>query len=56
MGRKGLALLRSLRVLEDAGVKHLDAFFAGRRVATITTNLLRTFIRERKAHPPARGL
>jgi len=47
---------RSLRVLEDAGLKHLDAFFAGRRVATITTNLLRTFIRERKAHPPARGL
>jgi integrase len=50
----------SLRTLEDGtemvpGMKHLNAFFAGRRVATITTNLLRAFIRERKAHPPGRG-
>jgi integrase len=37
------------------GLKHLDDFFEGRRVATITTNLLRTFIRERKAHPPGLG-
>lgn len=51
---------RSLGTMEDgaetvSGLKHLNAFFAGRRVATITTNLLRAFIRERKAHPPGRG-
>jgi integrase len=43
---------RSLRMLEYEGLKHLDDFFAGSRVATITTHLLRTFIRKRKAHPP----
>jgi integrase len=36
-------------MLEYEGLKHLDDFFAGRRVATITTHLLRTFIRKRKA-------
>jgi len=38
-----------LRMLEYEGLKHLDDFFAGSRVATITTHLLRTFIRRRKA-------
>lgn len=40
---------RFLRMLEYEGLKHLDDFFAGSRVATITTHLLRTFIRKRKA-------
>ena len=47
---------RSLSVLEYEGLKHLDDFFAGSRVATITTHLEKTFIRRRKAHPPAGGL
>jgi integrase len=37
-------------MLEYEGLRHLDDFFAGSRVATITTHLLRTFIRRRKAH------
>jgi len=44
---------RSLTVAEDgtetvSGLKRLDAFFAGRRVASITTDVLRTFVREGK--------
>lgn len=37
------------------GLEYLDIFFAGRRVATITTNLMRAFIRKRKADPPGMG-
>lgn len=40
---------RFLKMLEYEGLKHLDDFFAGSGVATITTHLLRTFIRKRKA-------
>jgi integrase len=40
---------RFLKMLEYEGLKHLDDFFAGSRVATVTTHLLRTFIRKRKA-------
>jgi integrase len=50
---------RSLRIVGDtetvSGLEHLDAFFAGRRVASITTSLLRVFIHERKSHPPGMG-
>jgi integrase len=42
--------VRFLKMLEYEGLKHLDDFFAGSRVATITTHLLGTFIRKRKAH------
>jgi integrase len=42
--------VRFLKMLEYEGLKHLDDFFAGSGVATITTHLLRTFIRKRKAH------
>lgn len=43
--------IRPLKMLQYEGLKHLDDFFAGRRVATITTYLLRTFMRRRKRAP-----
>lgn len=46
---------RSLIMQEDGretlpGLKHLDAFFAGRPLATITTDVLRAFVDKRKRY------
>jgi integrase len=48
---------RSLVVQEDgeatvSGLKHLDQFFAGRRVASITSDVLRDFVRRRMKRVP----